>query len=113
MQVSTAVRFSDGISPTFTEGPGGGGGGFSNLPIGSTESMRSRTFLENAIRWRPIVKKYRALKDGEAGSSEKDEDGPSAQLVNPLHQRREDEGAAGSAASNATHGGDRRESRAE
>ena len=50
-------RFADGISPTLTEGAEGGG----RAPLGSLSSMRSRTFLENAINWRPIVKKYRQL----------------------------------------------------
>ncbi len=54
----------DGPSPTFTDGGtasgfGAGGHGAVNLPLGSTESMRGRTFLENAIRWRPIVRKYK------------------------------------------------------
>ena len=46
---------ADGLSPTF--------GDNAHMPPGSLSSMRSRTFLENAINWRPIVKKYRGLKE--------------------------------------------------
>ena len=40
---------------------------FSNVesgitPIGSSPNVRDRQYLENAIRWEPIVKKYRSLK---------------------------------------------------
>ena len=31
--------------------------------LGSLSSVRSRTFLENAVSWAPIVKKYRGLKE--------------------------------------------------
>ena len=32
-------------------------------PIGgSTPNVRDRQFLENAIKWEPIVKKYRSLR---------------------------------------------------
>ncbi len=32
-------------------------------PSGSLSSLRSKTYLETAIRWAPIVKKYRSLKE--------------------------------------------------
>lgn len=75
------------MSPTFTEG-----GGHSHLPIGSTDSMRSRTFLENAIPWRPIVKKYRSLKEAPAAGAAAavgamDAAPPGTQLINPLDNR--------------------------
>ena len=47
----------DGVSPTLTENGG------THLPLGSLSSMRSRTFLENAINWGPVVKKYLSLKE--------------------------------------------------
>ena len=31
-------------------------------PIGSNPNIRDRQYLENAIKWEPIVKKYRSLK---------------------------------------------------
>ena len=30
-------------------------------PVGSSPDVRDRHFLENAIKWEPIVKKYRSL----------------------------------------------------
>ena len=110
--VHPPYMYPDGVSPTFTEGVGGRG---SNLPMGSTESMRSRTFLENAIRWRPIIKKYRALRDGGAGGGKggAEEDGAGGAggaPVNPLQQQ--GEGAPGSAATRGSSSADdRRESR--
>ena len=32
-------------------------------PVGSSTSVRSRHFLENSVRWGPIIKKYRSLKE--------------------------------------------------
>ena len=31
-------------------------------PVGSSPDVRDRHFLENAIKWEPIVRKYRSLK---------------------------------------------------
>ena len=67
----------DGLSPTF-------GDGSQHLPPGSLSSMRSRTFLENAINWRPIVKKYRGLKEAPKEVITERRGSEFEPLINPL-----------------------------
>jgi len=45
--------------------------------------VRSRSFLENAIQWKSVVKKYRSLKEATPAPNPKEED-VAPQLVNPL-----------------------------
>ena len=73
----------DGPSPALTDASG-----LVNPQLGSLSSMRSRTFLENAIHWKPIVKKYRSLK---AVPDTAADDGLNtsafANAINPLENR--------------------------
>ncbi|XP_059080155.1 serine/threonine-protein phosphatase 6 regulatory ankyrin repeat subunit B-like [Tigriopus californicus] len=60
LKLGKVSPYPDGLSPSEN----------GNLPMGSLSSMRSRTFLENAIGWTAIVKKYRSLKEAPKGLDE-------------------------------------------